>query len=679
MGICITVYRARIGSFGKYSYKPKSLSSNISSSVPSSMWAALFLLLTINSITLFTVSRQPVDFQGIIQLPCPMSSACASTTSPAFWWGAKPSRTLFPRTICMSESRSIQDVNFNARYVNGNRRGGGIKMGHINLGSGYLVNNMNSIETIINGYKPHVLGISESSLSIHDDQDHLGLEDYKTFFSKTLQNQNLNVSRIAVFTHKDLVVKQRLDLMNDTFSSIWLEVGLPRQRKILICNLYRDWQYLGQTSNASLAISAQLDRWVSFLDQWETAVQENKEIHVMGDTNLDFLKWNDSSQPGSQHRSRLQKLSNEIFNRIFPFGFVQLVTVPTRFWPGQDPSGLDHWYTNRPGKLSKIQVSNQGASDHKMIFATRYSKAVISKPKVIRKRSFKNFNQSDFIEAIKLVSWWGVYSSEDVEEATRMFTSEVCKILDKMAPVKTFQIRKSYAPWLSPTLKAEIMKRDQIQKEAQETKSNDKWREFKKLRNSVNNKLKGAKKNWQRNKMKEYSSDSRSTWTHVRSCLGWSTGGPPTQLLHDGALHSKPSELANIMNNFFINKIRNLRMNLPNSNLNPVDLVRSLMYRRTCNFNIRPVHPDEISKIIGRMKSSKSCGVDTIDSYIIKLAKNELTPVITHLVNLSIMNKIFPKNWKLAKKIISFFILVTMALEACTTQVQLCSKCLTLG
>ena len=133
------------------------------------------------------------------------------------------------------------------------------------------------------------------------------------------------------------------------------------------------------------------------------------------------------------------------------------------------------------------------------------------------------------------------------------------------------------------------------------------------------------------------------------------------------------------MNNFFINKIRNLRMNLPNSNLNPVDLVRSLMYRRTCNFNIRPVHPDEISKIIGRMKSSKSCGVDTIDSYIIKLAKNELTPVITHLVNLSIMNKIFPKNWKLAKKIISFFILVTMALEACTTQVQLCSKCLTLG
>ena len=36
-------------------------------------------------------------------------------------------------------------------------------------------------------------------------------------------------------------------------------------------------------------------------------------------------------------------------------------------------------------------------------------------------------------------------------------------------------------------------------------------KKFKKLRNSVNNKLKGAKKTWQKDKMKEYSTDSRST------------------------------------------------------------------------------------------------------------------------------------------------------------------------
>ena len=48
-----------------------------------------------------------------------------------------------------TRSPQILDVNFNARYANGNGRRNGIKMAHINLGSGYLVNNMNNIETII--------------------------------------------------------------------------------------------------------------------------------------------------------------------------------------------------------------------------------------------------------------------------------------------------------------------------------------------------------------------------------------------------------------------------------------------------------------------------------------------------------------------------------------------------
>ena len=176
-------------------------------------------------------------------------------------------------------------------------------------------------------------------------------------------------------------------------------------------------------------------------------------------------------------------------------------------------------------------------------------------------------------------------------------------------------------------------------------------RSSKKLRNSVSNKLKGAKKSWQRKKMTEYSLDSRSTWNHVKSCLGWSTGGPPTKLYHNGTVHSKPSDLVEIMNTFFITKIRNLRNNLPHCSSNPLNLVQSIMQQRTCSFTFQPVHPDVISKIIDKLKSSKTCGVDNIDSYVLKLAKHELLPVITHLVNLSIKCKTFPSHWKLSKVI----------------------------
>ena len=75
------------------------------------------------------------------------------------------------------------------------------------------------------------------------------------------------------------------------------------------------------------------------------------------------------------------------------------------------------------------------------------------------------------------------------------------------------------------------------------------------------------------------------------------------------------------------------------------------MQQRPCSFYLRPAHPEEICSIISNLKSSKSTGMDEIDTYIIKLARDELVPVITHIVNLSVKNKIFLRQWKVAKVI----------------------------
>ena len=50
--------------------------------------------------------------------------------------------------------------------------------------------------------------------------------------------------------------------------------------------------------------------------------------------------------------------------------------------------------------------------------------------------------------------------------------------------------------------------------------------------------------------------------------------------------------------------------------------------------------------------ASQLCGVNNIDSTTNKLVKHELSPVITHVVNLSIQQLIFPYQWKKAKAIL---------------------------
>ena len=73
------------------------------------------------------------------------------------------------------------------------------------------------------------------------------------------------------------------------------------------------------------------------------------------------------------------------------------------------------------------------------------------------------------------------------------------------------------------------------------------------------------------------------------------------------------------------------------------------MKNRKCSLKLKSVHPDQVLKIITNLKSSSSCGLDSIDSRIIKLPKHQLVPVITHIVNLSITTRKFPNPWKSSK------------------------------
>ena len=105
------------------------------------------------------------------------------------------------------------------------------------------------------------------------------------------------------------------------------------------------------------------------------------------------------------------------------------------------------------------------------------------------------------------------------------------------------------------------------------------------------------------------------------------------------------------MNNFFISKVKHLQDNLPVSNGNPLNLVKNIMKNKQCKFTLNAVHPDEILKIITNLKASQSCGIDDIDLTTIKLVNHEITPAITHVVNLSIQQQVFPHQWKKAKVI----------------------------
>ena len=538
-----------------------------------------------------------------------------------------------------------------SRSTNSNRKNRGIKISHWNKGGSFLINKMPEIKNIIGKYKPHIFGVSEANLLDVHDPTLAAVPDYKLHICPTIGNPSLKTIRVVVYTHKDIVAKLRPDLMCDKYSSIWLEVGLPKHKKFLVCQTYREWQYTNQKDDkTSSSIPEQLTRWLLFLDQWERALDTDMEVHCLGDMNLNHCNWTETNLSRSNQSHKLRDLISVLFTRIMTTrGVSQHITGPTRHFPGQVSSGLDPYFTNRPDKLSQVQKHSCGGSDHMMITGTRSSRSFRSSPRYIRKRSYKEFDPQVFLSAVQTISWLDLYLCEDVEKAVEIFTKNITDILDIMAPMKTFQVRANYAPFLSKETRDLMKARDELHKLASETKTKEDWNSYKKIRNLINNRLKYEESFWKKSRLESCGDNPGKIWKNVKGILGWQSSGSPSKLFYKGVLRTKAQDIADSQNEFFIEKVDKIRAELSPPVSDPLFKLKSLMVGRKCSFSMSMVEPDQVDSIIANLSNTSAFGFDQIDTFILKLARPEVVPAITHILNLSINEKKFPTTWKKSK------------------------------
>ena len=116
---------------------------------------------------------------------------------------------------------------------------------------------------------------------------------------------------------------------------------------------------------------------------------------------------------------------------------------------------------------------------------------------------------------VQKISWWDLYNCDEVNEAVKLITDKLTLILDKMCPIKMIKIRSKYCSWLSDETKILMKERDEAQKLASNSKRNTDWIKYKQLRNSVTNRLKSEKKNWQKNKLESCDLASQ-TWNKTK-------------------------------------------------------------------------------------------------------------------------------------------------------------------
>ena len=134
---------------------------------------------------------------------------------------------------------------------------------------------------------------------------------------------------------------------------------------------------------------------------------------------------------------------------------------------------------------------------------------LLKNPRYEKKRSFKNFNSYNFCEEMSQLSWFDIYQCDDVDAAVQLFTDRFTKVLDNHAPLKIFQNRTKYSPWLSMDTKELIRQRNVAQSQAALTNHSADWKIFRNLRNQVTSKLRFEKLHWQKKQLQDSSKKSK--------------------------------------------------------------------------------------------------------------------------------------------------------------------------
>ena len=299
-----------------------------------------------------------------------------------------------------------------------------------------------------------------------------------------------------------------------------------------------------------------------------------------------------------------------------------------------------------------------GDSDHDLVGYIRLSKAPPSPARTIRKRSYKNFKQEDFLKDLKKVDWTEVYQCDDVDISTSVFTRKFVDVLNVHAPWTIFQQRKHFSPWITETTKDLIASRDQLKKLAEDhveggdtLAAAEAWRNFKKARNTVNNRKKFEEHHFKSEKMISSLDSPANTWRTAKDFMNWeNTGGPPSQLSINGRLVTKASLIAKEMNRFFLDKVQTIRNGiayLPNM----FEKCKEVMKNKKCKLAFGHVSVGKVKKLLKNLKNSKSTSIDEIDNFCVKISAEVLAEPLHHIITLSIMQRKFPSSWKLSKVI----------------------------
>ena len=288
-----------------------------------------------------------------------------------------------------------------------------------------------------------------------------------------------------------------------------------------------------------------------------------------------------------------------------------------------------------------------GISDHSLIYIVRKSAYPKLTTKIIKRRNFKHFEKSDFLQELSHLDWDIIHNSGDPNEMWNIWSHLFTSIVDKHAPIRETRIGKKRSPWITQSLLRKMRSRDFLRKKFEHTKDITIWNLYKKSRNEVNNLLKQSKRDYFRSNLDSAKNDPKKTWKLINQHTSRSDNkcSNINKVEVNGVEISDTCKIAEAFNTHFTEIGENRANKIPITDTDPISYIKPT----NSTFAFKTIDVIQVKNLIMKINVNKSSGLDDISNKLLKLAADIVSQSLTHIFDKSLCTGIYPNDWKLPR------------------------------
>lgn len=434
---------------------------------------------------------------------------------------------------------------------------------------------------------------------------------------------------IVMYIRKDYAAQQ-VNVDKDhqnTMESVWCELGLDGNNKLLIGTCYR-------SPNSTKENNDNLNQLFKNM-----ALKSNrKHILIVGDFNYPEINWKDCTSPANhEHRASL-------FLETVRDSFMhQHIHKPTHCRSDQNPTLIDLIFTPEEGMIEKLEhVAPLGKSHHQCLKFVFVGYAFNRNQTKQVKYMFDKGDYKAMSEKLKTSNLSQRLDGLNIQEAWDLFSSEIDSLSKDFIPVRRFggrSMKKATKPlWLDDKALAKVKKKREAYKRFIETREGKDYLAYTKARNQAKGACRKAVKDHESSIAAMAKKNPKKFYAYAKSKLTASEGIADLVNEH-GEKVTLDKAKAELLNSFFCSVFTK-------ENIDEIPNFANRMNGKTLH-NI-DIDVNKVKKLLLSIDASKSQGPDNIHPRILKELAEVLAEPLTKIFRLSISQGSLPEQWKTA-------------------------------